>query len=302
MSRVQLRTRAEDGLHDIGGLSTSSTFLELKQRISAATSIPVGNLQIKCGYPPVPLTLRDDTLLRDTPIATGDTLTVARIEEQTPATHSSQADSSVAVGEGYLVRRTVPGDNNCLFRALAHTLGKPDITMERMRHIVVDRILENPAVYSDAVLGQPAEQYCQWIANAESWGGGIELAIFSDEFEVEVCSVDIQTRRIDRFGEDRHASRVILLYSGVHYDYVAFTYDTDSPADFDLTMFNVSDTVDDVLAAARELADKLRIKHEYTDKAQFMLRCADCNAILHGEGEAQAHFSSTGHVNFAEVA
>ncbi|KAJ1932314.1 ubiquitin-specific protease otu1, partial [Linderina macrospora] len=277
----------------------------LKQRISEATGVPVHLVQIKCGYPPVPLSLSDDTLLRDTPIATGDTLTVARMEEPAaapPAPHCSHSDVSVPVGEGYLVRRTVPGDNNCLFRALAHTLGKPDITMERMRHIVVDRILENPAVYSDAVLGQPAEQYCQWIANAESWGGGIELAIFSDEFDVEVCSVDIQTRRIDQFGEGRHGSRVILLYSGVHYDYVAFTYDTDSPAAFDLTLFNVHDSGDDVLAAARELADKLRSKHEFTDRAQFMLRCAECNAILHGEGEAQAHFATTGHVNFAEVA
>jgi ubiquitin thioesterase OTU1 len=54
----------------------------------------------------------------------------------------------------------------------------------------------------------------------DSWGGGIELAILTQEYEIEICVINTECGgRIDYFGEDRHFPyRVFLLYNNLHYD------------------------------------------------------------------------------------
>jgi len=54
----------------------------------------------------------------------------------------------------------------------------------------------------------------------DSWGGGIELAILTQEYEIEICVINTESGgRIDYFGEDRHFPyRVFLLYNDLHYD------------------------------------------------------------------------------------
>jgi hypothetical protein len=54
----------------------------------------------------------------------------------------------------------------------------------------------------------------------DSWGGGIELAILTQEYEIEICVINTESGgRIDYFGEDRHFPyRVFLLYNNLHYD------------------------------------------------------------------------------------
>ncbi|KAJ2745804.1 ubiquitin-specific protease otu1 [Coemansia sp. BCRC 34301] len=166
----------------------------------------------------------------------------------------------VAFRDGYLVRRTVPSDNSCLFRALCHALGQPSLNPKRLRELVCHGILNNPELYSEAVLEKPAAEYCQWISQSTSWGGGIEMAILSETFSVEICSIDIQSLRTDRFGEGSFARRVILLYSDIHYDYVAFASSANAPRGFDQTEFGVVSGVDGdaILAAAVGLAAALR--------------------------------------------
>ena len=54
----------------------------------------------------------------------------------------------------------------------------------------------------------------------DSWGGGIELAILTQEYEIEICVINTESGgRIDYFGEDRQFPfRVFLLYNDIHYD------------------------------------------------------------------------------------
>ena len=54
----------------------------------------------------------------------------------------------------------------------------------------------------------------------DSWGGGIELAILTEEYQVEICVINTESGgRIDHFGEDKHFPyRVFLLYDNLHYD------------------------------------------------------------------------------------
>lgn len=61
-------------------------------------------------------------------------------------------------------------------------------------------IAVNPA-YSTVILGKPPSEYSHWIMKKESWGGAIELAIFSELFKIEIISVDVSTGRLDRFGK-----------------------------------------------------------------------------------------------------
>ncbi|KAJ2817705.1 ubiquitin-specific protease otu1 [Coemansia sp. 'formosensis'] len=208
----------------------------------------------------------------------------------------------VTFRDGYLVRRTVPSDNSCLFRSLCSVLGQVGLTPERLRELVCQGILENPELYNEAVLEKPISEYCHWITQSSSWGGGIEMAILSERFGVEICSIDISSLRIDRFGEDRYTRRVILLYSGIHYDYVAFASNVNAPRDFDQTEFGVVLGVDDaVLAAAVELAATLRSRQSHFSISSARIKCNECGQVVHGEAEAQFHATTTRHTSFVQV-
>ncbi|KAJ2724387.1 ubiquitin-specific protease otu1 [Coemansia sp. Benny D115] len=164
---------------------------------------------------------------------------------------------SVKAGDGYLVERKVPGDNSCLFRCLLTCLGHADMTMERLRGLVRDAIQADPITYNEAVLESSVDDYCRWIMEPSSWGGGIEMAILSARFHVEICSVDIHRLRVDRFGEGRYVRRIILLYSGSHYNYAALASDPSNPVEFDQTLFEIGHGADSdgtLLTKAIELA------------------------------------------------
>ena len=94
--------------------------------------------------------------------------------------------------------------------------------------------------------------------------------------------------------------RVILLYSGIHYDAVTLSPDPDllSHIEFHTTKFSVWDT--SILDAAQKLASELRQKKKFTNTATFDLKCEICGQGLKGEKEARAHASQTGHTAFGE--
>ncbi|KAG9325622.1 hypothetical protein KVV02_000647 [Mortierella alpina] len=118
------------------------------------------------------------------PTAASDTLDFVRIRDQ-----------------GLLVVREVADDNSCLFNAIAYTV-EPSMksNVQALRQIVAQAIQANPDTYPDVVLGRPRQEYCEWIKRENSWGGAIELAIFSEHFKIEIDSIDVSTNRVDRFG------------------------------------------------------------------------------------------------------
>ncbi|KAI9505755.1 ubiquitin thioesterase OTU1, partial [Coemansia spiralis] len=202
---------------------------------------------------------------------------------------------------GYLVRRTVPSDNSCLFTSLALCLGYPGLSPQKLRQIVCECIHEYPDMFNEAVLNMKTDVYCNWIMQPSSWGGGIEMAAISQRFHVEICSIDIQTLRIDRFGEGKYARRVLLLYSGTHYDYVAQVASIGDPRDFDRTEFETGFTCDDddaLLTAATRLAGKQHNQHGFVSDAQVELKCSKCGIYVRGEHGAKQHALVTKHANF----
>lgn len=203
-----------------------------------------------------------------------------------------------------VVMRVMPDDNSCMFRAFGSAFFGVMDNMTELRSIIAQNIQAQPEKYPAVVLDKQPDDYCRWIQTEDAWGGAIELDILSRHFEIEICSIDVQTLRIDRFNEGR-PTRCILVYSGIHYDVIALSpadppYDhTYAPAEFDTKIFDADDDV--ILERAMELCQILQGRHYFTDTASFSLRCNICKQAFTGELGATEHASKTGHYDFGEA-
>ena len=53
--------------------------------------------------------------------------------------------------------------------------GRNNDGAEDLRELVAAMVASDPQEYCEAVLGKANSDYCAWILNKDSWGGGIEL-------------------------------------------------------------------------------------------------------------------------------
>ncbi|KAI8609640.1 hypothetical protein BC830DRAFT_1246001 [Chytriomyces sp. MP71] len=224
----------------------------------------------------------------------------------TKASSSSPNDELIQVSDGTLLVRPMKDDNSCLFHTIAHIFHHNASLAPQMRVTAAAAITRDPLHYSTALLGRPNAAYARWIARDESWGGAIELAVFSAHFACELWSVDVAVGRVDRFGEGCGYERAaIVFYSGIHYDAVVVSPVGSVGADqalmeFDVTQFSVGRAAEEVLEAALKLAQVWKKKHKYTDLGSFTLKCDVCKTGLKGQMEAQVHAKQTGHSQFVE--
>ncbi|ORX92344.1 ubiquitin thioesterase OTU1-like protein [Basidiobolus meristosporus CBS 931.73] len=308
---MRFRCRTKNGTFTLTELQDTSTLAELRAAISKLAEISAENLEIKTGFPPKALEGSESSTLSTLGLLDGEMFTVSekqgatqiegnptKSSSETPFIPPEEVDDAVQVEEGYVIRREMKDDNSCLFRSIGYALERTPEVHRQLRELISDTILTKPEEYSDAILGQSRESYCDWILRDSSWGGAIELSIFSKHYQVEICSIDIKSLRLDRFGEGEYSQRIFVLYSGIHYDVIAMTPQLFSSQEYDQTQFDVAD--DGVLAGCIELATKFNKKHAYTDLAGFTLRCSVCQAGLKGQKEAQAHAMETGHSEFIE--
>lgn len=255
--------------------------------------------QLLCGFPPVPLT--ETTSLRN-----GDTITITAAQTeragqaQPHSTLPPQPPQTAALPSGdVLLRRTIADDNSCLFNAVGYCLQHSRELAPRLRQLVADVVKTDTLTWSDSVLGKASAEYQRWICLTTSWGGAIELAILSEHFGVAIHAADIQTCRVDRYGEDRgHEERILLMYDGLHYDAIVQSPSADSPEEFDTSIFPNGRT--EVDAALEALVKGHHKAHAYTDTATFTLRCLVCREGLKGQAEAVAHAQRTGHQSYGE--
>ena len=202
-----------------------------------------------------------------------------------------------------LILRIMPDDNSCLFRAFGSAFFRNMDNMTELRSLVAQTIQSQPENYPAVVLEKTPDDYCRWIQTEDAWGGFIELDILSKHFEIEICSIDVQTLRVDRFNEGR-PQRCILVYSGIHYDVIARSPSpppfkkTYAPPDSDIKVFESDEKV--VLEAALDLCKILQERHYFTDSANFEIRCNQCGQLCRGEKGATEHAKATGHYDFGE--
>jgi len=337
---MRIRLRGPAGSTSIT-LAETATWGDLKREISAKTSILA--FELKYGYPPKTLDdsqLEDHTSLSEIGVKfDGEQLIVVPrdgpptpvLNPVEPASNSVPKTSSSPLPplslsrkqtplitdqdipsvpipslSGRLILRIMPDDNSCLFRALSYALLGPTIDgMTELRSLVAQRIQAQPEFYSAAVLGKNPDAYCRWIQREASWGGGIEMAILSQEFDVEVCSINVQDLRVDRFNEGKK-SRCILVYSGIHYDVVALTPYEGADPGMDKRLFDVIDTGNGnehdngAVQGAREICKVLQEKHYYTDIKAFGVVCNVCGWNGNGSESATKHAKETGHMDFGE--
>jgi len=320
---TNVRLRHPKGVTTISVDLDNATVLELQHIVFSATEITPSRQELKCGYPPRTLTLIPELPVSSLGIEKGDQLMVTELkapgssttqvrtnplplsQPETPVVpdpydgQSNNTPDTIPVSGGSLVHRVVPDDNSCLFSSIGIVFEQNVGSASKLRQVVADAIREDFVTWSDAVLGRPRDEYIQTILKPQSWGGAIELSVFSNHYGAEICSIDVETGRIDRFGSDKdYTSRCILLYSGIHYDAVSLAPVPDAPLDFHETLFNRGNS--EVLSAAEKLATKLRAKKAYTNTASFDLRCGICKQGLKGEKEARVHAQDTGHTDFTE--
>lgn len=207
--------------------------------------------------------------------------------------------------DGQLVLRVMPDDNSCMFRALSSAvLGSALDGMTELRSVVAQTIQANPELYTTGMLEKEPSAYCSWITREDSWGGGIELSILSQHFDIEIASVNVQDLRVDRFNEGK-PTRCILVYSGIHYDVLAVTPFAGAEPEFDRKVFDVVRTGDEeidggAMQAALELCKVLQGRHYYTDTHGFTVKCNQCGETGTGQQWAVQHAKGTGHGDFGE--
>lgn len=325
---VRIRLRAPNGQHTLA-LDDNAAVSDLLSAITTSTDLPLYDL--KWGFPPQPLDpslYGLSTLLKDTDLnlngaqiiviaqATGDPTEQKQDDNRHASTSQSAAPLSLQRKEqpalkdtpevfvpdrsGTVVLRVMPDDNSCMFRAVGSAVLTDTLdSMTELRSLVAQSIQRDPEYYNEAILQRSPDDYCKWIQYADSWGGGIELSILSQEFDIEIASINVQDLRVDRFNEGR-PRRCILVYSGIHYDTIAFVpygSSTFSPEN-DVKLFDASDDV--MLEAARQLCGELKKQKYYTDTQKFDIKCNICGWRGAGERGAVQHAEETGHVDFGE--
>ncbi|KAI0977773.1 hypothetical protein GJ496_006838 [Pomphorhynchus laevis] len=191
-------------------------------------------------------------------------------------------------------------DNCCLFNAFdyclsagCHTSNKDSV--QSRRKAIAGEILRKPDKYTEAFLGLNPEEYCRKITMPNTWGGAIELDILSDLMHVQICVLDIRANQSYLFGENFiDTSRIYLLYDGCHYDAVVRI-----DSDIVITMFPSTD--DKIYQAALLLMSQEKKAGNFTDVANFTLKCDQCGQRLQGQIAAEQHAKQFGHVDFSEI-
>ncbi|EPY53342.1 ubiquitin-specific protease [Schizosaccharomyces cryophilus OY26] len=325
MSNLRLRLKYMDK-SSVATIPVDASVKSFLETAAATFSLTPDSISIKFGFPPKDIPLHDLESPISNVISSGQQILVVKSPSTTtnPSTSASNAPQAVSrptekslnattlpstqastngsqdppyvnTPLGDIALRVMPDDNSCLFRALSKPLGSSPYDL---REVVASTVLSNPELYSTAVLGKPPMEYATWIRKESSWGGYIELSVLSAHFNIEICSVDVQTGRVDSYNpQPATGQRTFIVYSGIHYDLAALAsvlWDTDA----DIILFDATD--DTTLPYIQQLASLLRNMHYYTDTASFTIRCNICGAGLVGEKDASAHAMATGHVQFGE--
>lgn len=326
---MRLRVRGPSGQSTVT-LDNSATVHDLQAQIAENTGLT--SYDVKYGYPnlkpldldcfeptrsinEIGVNLNGESLIiaaRESAAPPSDTVSnqpgPAQQPSQQPSTSQSSADDPPEIPSpehgGTFVLRVMPDDNSCLFRAVgAAVMGDMDAMVE-LRSIIAGVIQANPTEYTAAILGKDPDDYCRWIQDEDSWGGAIELKVLSEYFNLEICSIDVQTLHMFQFNEGA-PTRCIVVYSGIHYDALALSPSAppythaNSFAQDDTKIFDAVDPV--VLEKAKEMCAVLKSKHYYTDTSGFLVRCNTCGLTFTGEKGATKHASQTGHYDFGEA-
>jgi ubiquitin thioesterase OTU1 len=205
------------------------------------------------GFPPKPMdTSNSNATLSSLRVQSGEQL-ILKTSGQTGVIKGISTGPYVPISsKGHFVRRQMPSDNSCLFHSSAYVLHNRSRSKgPELRALCANIVQENPKLYDNASLGMPNLSYTSWIMHKDTWGGAIELSILSDYHKIEIVAFDTQTMREDHYGENKdYSTRVLVIYTGSHYDALALAEHGGASESHDQVLFNTRD--DNVMKKARE--------------------------------------------------
>ncbi|GLC69894.1 hypothetical protein PLESTF_000892900, partial [Pleodorina starrii] len=181
-------------------------------------------------------------------------------------------------GGSCVVRRVIDSDNSCLFNAVGYVMERSRSRADALRKVVAQVVAGDPITFNDGFLGKDVQEYCNWIQQRDKWGGAIELFILSQHYGREIAAFDIQTKRCDIYGQDKgYPERALLIYDGLHYDALAVAAFEGGPEELDVTMFRPGGAEGAaIMEAAEKLVAATHAARQFTDTANFTLRCGVC--------------------------
>lgn len=152
-------------------------------------------------------------------------------------------ETQTVVTEVIPVRRYVDSDNSCLFSTIAYLVDKVNFNENSKmiyRLMIADYINDNEI--DENILGMTKQSYREKIIQPDTWGSAIELSIFSKIFNIQIASMDVESSRVDIFGElEDYSTRIYVIYNGVHYDPLVMNLGDESSLDTDITIFTPDD-------------------------------------------------------------
>eukprot|EP00916_Digyalum_oweni_P024955 GHVL01041182.1.p1 GENE.GHVL01041182.1~~GHVL01041182.1.p1 ORF type:complete len:282 (+),score=72.18 GHVL01041182.1:25-870(+) len=237
-------------------------------------------IYIKTGFPPK--YIKNDNLLVKDEFNNGDLIHIFKENEKNEKNEKNE--------EMILERMVVPSDNSCLFTCIS--ILDESKSSSDVRRVAASEIIANP-LYDEAILGRSPSEYCEWITKPDSWGGYVELVVLSTYFKIQILVLDILTCRQDIYGEE-FTSRIILLYDGIHYDYIIGKKNEKK-----VNIFSVNDDLS--LKKAMAIVRDLNQKKQAVSLSDFTIQCKICDLNFVGQAEAAEHCKKTGHMNFAEI-
>jgi ubiquitin thioesterase OTU1 len=310
---MNFRVKAPQKTATFRAIPTTTTLGEFKALIEKECGVPVEDQTLTFGMPTQTIT-NDDSSLVSSILKTGESITLevkkpitATVQSQSsqPSTKSgNQGASSVSMieGDGAIIKRVVPDDNSCMFHAISLCFehSKPG-KVEDLRNLIAKVILSDPINYNDATLQKSPEEYAKFIIQTNSWGGSVELSIFSEHYKSEIIVFDIARQRHECFGEERnYEKRIYLVYDGIHYDALAWNLAPEANnKDWDITIFNPNDYK--IESACQAVIQKEFKSGKFVDEYNYKIKCGQCGQIFVGNKNAVAHTTATGHNRFEQT-
>ena len=208
-NELHLKIQFENNYSDLT-VNLNSTISELKSKISSIIQTKFNFcpdescLVIKFGFPPKVISLTDSNTVRSSNITNNELLRVECKKKEKDLNQENQSNDSVKYR--LIERVVIPADNSCLFNAINYCLNQSTDEPQMMREIIASTIESNPELYNSAILDKEPSEYCAWIMLKETWGGGIELSILSEFFQVRIGVADITKVTFQYFGEVNNLS------------------------------------------------------------------------------------------------
>ena len=250
------------------------------------------NINIRYGFPPKLLdNYQSNTLtLQELSIKDKECL---RIELINPELLKPKEDTDTIDYSKYSIKKKdIPADNSCLFNAVNFAINQNISSPETIRNIIANEIISNPSEYNSAILEKEPNDYCAWILNDESWGGGIEISILSKYFQIQIRVVDIMNITIEYFGN--YDKCIYLLYNNIHYD----VFYKEEKGKIEGVFLSKDEKIkEEVMKICKELKEK----EKFVDKSNFKIKCMQCGFLMKGQEEIIEHTKKTGHINFNQI-